>query len=86
MFENLVHLEDARFTVYIKLERDDVTSVSTCELQRQSNKVKVMSNEVVNLSMLYTEHTNSYDKTILTRTFLYLDTLDPMIYVLPVWL
>ena len=34
----------------------------------QSNKVKVRSNEVVNLTVLHIEHMNSYDKTILTLT------------------
>ena len=46
-----------------------VTSVSTCSLERQSNKDTRRSNEVVNLSILHIEHTNSYDKTILTRAY-----------------
>ena len=47
-----------------------VTSVSTCGLQRQSNKGKLSSNEVVKSPRLQIEHMNSHDKTIQTRTFL----------------
>jgi len=46
-----------------------VTSVSTYELQRQTSKDKVNSNEAFKSSRLHIEHTNSYDKKILTRTF-----------------
>ena len=46
-----------------------VTSVSTCGLQRQSNKGKLSSNEVVKSPRLRIEHMNSHDKRIQTRTF-----------------
>ena len=46
-----------------------VTSVSTCGLQRQSNKGKLSSNEVVKSPRLQIEHMNSHDKRIQTRTF-----------------
>ena len=41
-----------------------VTSVSTCGLQRQSNKGKLSSNEVVKSPRLQIEHMNSHDKII----------------------
>ena len=44
-----------------------VTSVSTCGLQRQSNKGKLSSNEVVKSPRLHIEHMNSHDKTICTN-------------------
>jgi len=53
-------LEDARFTVYEEDREEKVTYVSTCGLQKQSNKGKQSSNEVVKSTRLYTEHKNSY--------------------------
>jgi len=44
---NCITLEDARFTVYEDEREVIATNVSTCGLQRQSNKGKASSNEVV---------------------------------------
>jgi len=47
-----------------------VTYVSTSGMQMQSIKGKLRSNEVTKLPRHHIGHTNSHDKTILTRTFL----------------
>ena len=47
-----------------------VTYVSAFGLQMQSNIEKLNSKEVAKSPRLHIEHTNSYHKTILTRTFL----------------
>ena len=41
------------------------TNVSTCGLQRQSNKGKLRSNKTAKSSTLYIEHFNSHDRTFL---------------------
>ena len=66
---NCITLEDARYTVYGDEREMIVTYVSTCGLQSQSNKGKLSSNVASKSPSLYIEHTKSYDKTILTRTF-----------------
>jgi len=60
------NLEDARFTVYEDEREGIITYVSTSGLQRQSNKGKLSSNEVVNSSRLCIEHKHSHHKTIQT--------------------
>ena len=62
-------LEDARFIFYEDERERIATSVSTYDMQRQSKEDKLSSNKAVKSSRLYTEHTKSYHKTILTRTF-----------------
>ena len=63
-------LEDASYRVYEDEKEMIFASVSTYVLQRQSNKGKQTSNEVVKSPRHHIEHTNSYDKILLTRTFL----------------
>ena len=46
--------------------------VSTYDMQGQSHKGKLRSNKAVMSSSFYTEHMDSYYKTILTRTFLHI--------------
>jgi len=58
-------------TVYDDKRGEIITYVSTYDMQGQSVKGKLRPNEVAKSPRLYTEHTNSYHKTILTRTFLY---------------
>jgi len=64
------YLEDARFIVYEDEREMMVTQVSAYGLQRQSNIGTPSSIEVSKSLRLHIEHMNSYDKTILTRTFL----------------
>ena len=56
-------------TVYVDEREEIVTYVSTYDMQGQSNKGKLRPNKAVRSSRLYTEHTNSYYKTILMQTF-----------------
>ena len=45
------------------------TNVSTCGLQKQSNKAKLSSHEVFEMLRPRIEYTHAQDKTIITRTF-----------------
>jgi len=65
-------LGDARFTVYEDEREVIVTNVSTCCLQRQSNKGKLSSNEVFEWPSLHIEHTTTttHNKTTQMQTFL----------------
>lgn len=45
--------------------------VSTCELQRQSNKGELSSNDAAKPPRYHIEHLNSHDNTIQTRTYLF---------------
>ena len=59
-----------RVSQFMKMKKDDITSVKKGGSQRQSNEDKLSSNEVAKSSRLHIEHTKSYDKTIQTWTFL----------------
>ena len=72
-----------RVSQFMKMKKDDITSVRKGGSQRQSNEDKLSSNEVAKSnedklssnevgksSRLHIEHTKSYDKTIQTWTFL----------------